>query len=614
VASSGKEVYCLCIDLIGATKFGFELNTRQQDQFNNSLVEQLKPHLESVGLTKTLIKFTGDGWLIMVDKVQQVAPLCCLAIIMASRFQSEISSMTEISNERIPALRLAIGFGRDVKVKLPNGHTDWVGDSARRAVRTSGFCLPNEILISESIKATIFRDFETLIIDVDSRPIENRPKRSEESFALYKLGSIKEAAAIDSEAPEHFVNTLSIIGRQGEAENFAAQVSQRLEMEALKPRTDKEILLVKWNRLMASRLDYSTALEIFSNIRDARLNPNIYTYNTLLGKAPDYKIAVQIMEQMRKDDIQPNVITYNTLINLAPDYAEASRLMEQMRKDDIQPDVITYNTLINLALTHDEAVRLMEQMRKDDIQPDVITYSTLINLAPDYAEASRLMEQMRKDDIQPDVITYSTLINLAPDYAEASQMMEQMRKDDIQPNVITYNTLIKLAPDYAEATGLIERMVNESVEPNSYTYSTLFSKDLSDVSADSILSWFLRQKYHPELSIQAAIASYRKLGRIEQALRLALDYPHLPAARKLIRQHSDTAITYFRNIYEDNPLHPNACYALTIALTELESIAEAQQYALEAFDLAREGPRKKALAKLIQQIDIKQRNISEGNI
>lgn len=70
-------------------------------------------------------------------------------------------------------------------------------------------------------------------------------------------------------------------------------------------------------------------------------------------------------------------------------------------------------------------------------------------------------------------------------------------------------------------------MMPENIPPNDVTYSTLFSKDLSGKLADDILKWYLVQKYHPEAPIQAAIAAYRKIGGIDQVLRLVLDYPHL---------------------------------------------------------------------------------------
>src|SRR5271157_668905 len=147
-----RLVSCLSIDLIGSTKAGLELTTAQLDRFNRSLVSQLKPHLEKLGLSGALLKFTGDGWLLMTGVADEVPALCCLATVLANRFQLEMSTATGIPADRIPELRLAICAGRDVSVELPDGRHDLVGDSARRATRLSGSCFGNEILIDDTVR------------------------------------------------------------------------------------------------------------------------------------------------------------------------------------------------------------------------------------------------------------------------------------------------------------------------------------------------------------------------------------------------------------------------------------------------------------------------------
>ena len=442
-------VYCLCIDMIGATEVGLKFTAREFDRFNRRLVEQIKPHLEKLWLVDALIKFTGDGWLLMIHGAEEVPALCCLAIIMSDRFQDEMSQLSKIAIDRIPPLRLAICSGQDTYVVLPDGRKDWVGDSARRATRASGYCFPNEILIDEPVRYIVFRDFYVKPADVKQRPPKYQPKRTEEDFLVHVLGEPRPEVAADSEAPEYFVYTLSIIGKMKEAEIIAQRVSERLGDEVSKlgivEIAARRGVLRSWNRLMASLPDYSSALEMMKSIRDARLAPDIVTYNTLSNKAPDYDAAKAWVETMREEGIQPNVVTY----------------------------------------------------------------------------------------------------------------------------------------------------------------STLFSKDLSGKLADDILEWYLDQEYHPEEPIQAAIAAYRKLRRVDQALRLALDYPHLQAARKLMRKHEEEAISYFKTISDHDPEHPNAEYALGVALMELGRKLEAQPHLRKAFKLAKAGPRKVVIKEWLRQIDRK---------
>lgn len=282
---SVELVLCLSIDLIGSTEAGFELSTQKLDRFNIALVDQIRPHLEKLELTDVVLKFTGDGWLVMTEKPKRASALCCLATIMANRFQEEMSQKTGIAVDKIPSLRIAISLGRDISVKLPDGRKDWVGDSARRSMRISGYCFPNEILIDEPVRYIVFRDFDIKSVDIKRRSLRHQPKKMEEEFLPYTLGELKTETVVGSEAPEYFVYTLGIIGKLKEAKTVAQQVSKHLEYEVSKPgiaEEDIEKILRSLNRLMASVPDYRIALNIMKSIRNAGLAPNIVTYNTHL--------------------------------------------------------------------------------------------------------------------------------------------------------------------------------------------------------------------------------------------------------------------------------------------------------------------------------------------
>ena len=180
-----------------------------------------------------------------------------------------------------------------------------------------------------------------------------------------------------------------------------------------------------------------------------------------------------------------------------------------------------------------------------------------------------------------------------------------MREEGIQPDVFTYSTLVNKAPDYDAAKAWVDTMCEEGIQPNVFTYSKLFSKDLSAQLADDILRWYLAQKYHPEEPIQAAIATYRKVHHIDQAIRLALDYPHLQVARKLMRKYPAEVLSYFKTISEHDPQNPNADYALGVALMELGREEEAQPHLRKALKLARAGHRKVVIREWLRQIDCK---------
>ena len=507
-------VYCLYIDLIGSTKRGLEFTTAGLDRFNRALVDQIKPHLIKLGLKEILIKFTGDGWLLMTDKPEKVPALCCLASIMANGFQLEVSQAAEISADLVPPLRVTICAGRDIAVDLPNGNKDWVGDSARRATRASGYCQPNEILIDYAVYSHVVRDFHHERVDISTRSTERRPKKEEEELPLYVLGGMKAEAAEGLEVSECFVYTLSILGKYEGAKAVGKQIVKRLADEAT-----------------------------------------------------EIKQAVSVEGR----SLEQNVQSWNRLVAMLPDFSSARETLVSMQEAGVSPDVITYNTLLDKA--------------------------------PDYRKAKALVATMRKKGIQPDVFTYTTLIYKAPDYEAAKDLLTKMQEEDIQPNVVTYSTLINKAPDYETAKDLLTKMQEEGIQPNVFIYTLVFGKDLSRESGKSILRWYFAQLYHPEVPIQAAIAAFRRSRRLDQALILALNYPHLKASQRLFHEHSKQAIQYFKDVLQLEPLHPNAHYALGITFMAAGKQQEAKGHLAMALDLASHETRKADIRQRLSQIN-----------
>jgi tetratricopeptide (TPR) repeat protein len=573
------------MDLIDSTKAGLEFSTAKLDHFNISLVEQIRPHLIKLGLDDAVLKFTGDGWLLMTHEADKVPALCCMALIMATRFQLEMSQITGVDINNVPPLRLAICSGRDIRVELPDGHIDWVGDSARRAVRSSSCCIPNEILIDEPVRYHVLRDFRIKPADIEQRQQEKNHMKMEEDFTLYVLGELNPDVAAESAAPEYFVYTLGTIGKVKEASMAAQKVAKRLSSDVTKLKiTEKKALQKNWRRwhqLIASVPDYSSALMVLGSIQASGLTPDIVTYSMLINKAPDYKAAQEVVNNIRKKEVKLSAAIYNALMEKSHDY----------------------NT----------AIDWFKDMNSEGIKPNAVTYNALIEKSPDYETATKWLDTMIAEDVKPNVVTYTILVKKAPSYKEAKSLAYKMRAKGIQPNLITYTTLISKAPTYQKAKAWIDKMCEVGIQPSIATYSALFSADLSGISAESILEWYLAQNYHPEEAIQAAISNYRKAGRIDQALRLILDYPHVATARRVINEHKDEALKYFKTLYDNDPDHPNTSYALGAALMELGEEEEARPLLKKALKLARPGPRKVEIREWLRQIEQKLAQARKGS-
>ena len=534
-------VYCLSVDLIGSTQAGLKIPTSKLDRFNKSLVEQISPHLERLELLGVVIKFTGDGWLLMTNEVDKVPALCCLATIMAGKFQDEMNQRTGISQDKIPSLRITICCGRDIAVNLPDGRKDWVGDSARRAVRASGYCLPNEILVDEPLRYLILRDFDTTPVNLEQCFPTRKPGKAEEALVLHVLGKINSEVVADSEVPECYVYTLETVGKAKEAAKVVQEVSDRLRDKVVEKhlaKEDAQVILRMWTRLMGNLFAYSLVLDVLKSILDAGLKPDVVTYSTLIDKAPDYDTARTWLEKMTAEGIQPNVVTHNTLIAKAPDYDTARTWFEKMTAEGIQPNVVTYNTLVNIS----------------------------------------------------------------PDYDTALKWYEEMTKRGISPNEVTCITLVKQAPDFNSALTLTKQLIKDQVFTGRGYFSALFAKDITHLSGEELLEIYNSLPFRFETSLEPAIKTYVNRRKLDDALRLCLFSPHLPAAVRLYKLNPEKCLAWFRDRLEKEPGSSNGLYGLGICLFTNGYISDAEPHLRQALILAYSDKRKEHIENMLHEI------------
>ncbi len=311
-----------------------------------------------------------------------------------------------------------------------------------------------------------------------------------------------------------------------------------------------------------------------------------------------YELAVKWLEIMHSVRVAPDVVTYSTLINLSPDLATAERWLQEMRDAGVRPNEVTYNTLINLSPDLATAERWLQEMRDAGVRPDEVTYSTLINLSPDLATAERWLQEMRDAGVRPNEFTYSTLINLSPDLATAERWLQEMGATSLKPRDETLSALMKKATTFDDGCELCDRLATQRIFVSQSALRNLFSKDLSDKTAQTIFAWYFLRQYHPGEPLGAAINSFRRSKLIDEALRISLAYPHLDAARRLMRDIPDRALEFFRSTVESDSNNGNGYYAIAICLIELGRKQEARPYLDSAEALSTAVKRKEHIRSL----------------
>ena len=484
-----RIAYCLSMDMVGSTEQGLSLTSLEFARFNKALVRQIVPHIEGVGLDHALLKFTGDGWLVVTHDSDKVGSLCCLAKIMATRFRGEIASLSNLAPKKIPSLRVALGGGHDLHVRLPNGQLDYVGDSARRATRSMGWCEthhdPAEVLICQEIRSAVDRDFEGTSEDI--RNTRKPPKKWEEDFPLYVLGTLRAELLGDADISDCYAYAFAALGRTQEASLVLHGAAQAAQAKLPPPGLDSDTVVHRWNRLLAGVASYTEAERVFGEMRESGSVPDVYSHSILMAKAPSYEQAEQWLKAMEKAGVAPNVVSYSTLISKAPSYAEAERWLKAMEETGVAPDVVSYNTLISKAASYEQAEQWFKAMERAGVAPNVVSYSTLMAKAPSYAEAEGWLKAMEGAGVAPDVVSYTMLISKAPSYAEAEQWLKAMEEAGVAPDVVSYTALISKASSREQGWDVFQRMISDGVRPNERTYTALRRKGITREDAEKVV-------------------------------------------------------------------------------------------------------------------------------
>ncbi|OFW32104.1 MAG: hypothetical protein A2074_04390 [Candidatus Aquicultor primus] len=526
-------VYCLSIQMSEPAtpeRETSEAALARQDRLNVILAEHLKPHIYNLHLSDIFVKFTGNGFLLMTDRSDSVPALSCLGVILANNFNDEVAQAFGIAQNRLPALRISLFSGHDRRIEMPDGKREWVGDSLRKAVHLAMFLHTDRVLVDDSIRGLVGGEFK--IERCDAEPVIETDADTEAAGSGWVLGQLDLDSSVDSGSPELYIYTLSALGRMEDAGHVAQTVASRLIGDAggedAAAEASGQGLELKdtqgWGRLLSNLTDYPTANAFFIKAKASGAQTTVDMYNTLAALAPDFNTAKSLVEEMEREGIRPDIATYNALIAKAPDY-EVARYW-------------------------------LRNLIEDGGRPSAHIYGTLIAKAPDFETGKFWLETMARDGLQPNLAVFNKLIPKAPGYDIVCALLDSVQAEGIKLNIVTYNMLISKAIDFDTAKSWLDAMASDSVNPNLDTYNRLLSKNISSQPAEELLKWYLSQENHSEEPIQTAMATYRKYGRVDQSLRLAVEYPHLPVAKRLIREIMDEVFAYL-NIIREESVRPN---------------------------------------------------------
>ena len=232
------------------------------------------------------------------------------------------------------------------------------------------------------------------------------------------------------------------------------------------------------------------------------------------------------------------------------------------------PSRLAFNVLLHLSNDAGIGREIMDEMRAAKIEPDIFSWSTLLALERDILAARAIMDEMRKAKIEPNIVSWSTLLALAPDIPAARAIMDEMRAAKIEPNELASTTAARLISSVDEAADLTRYLHRFRLVGPGYL-ATVVSRITPLLSAEVLLNWVYtitnELGFSPAPQVfDAAIAGYRRQGRTEDALRIVLPFPHLPAAQAMLKDAriQQQAEEWLLSQFNDGPEPFNASLAL----------------------------------------------------
>lgn len=224
--------------------------------------------------------------------------------------------------------------------------------------------------------------------------------------------------------------------------------------------------------------EFTTCSRIWNDLTFTT-TPNIYSYNLYMYAAVrggQASKAFEILQTMREAGIEPNLFTYDTLLKAhgaSGDLVKMDRLFSEIftkpnnatndrsflsniaKSQTLQPAASTFSALIDAhgsAGNIDGVLHIYQNMIPSfGVKCDVQTYNRLIRWCCQYgqvATAKKIFFDMERSGVKPNVVTFNYLVKheaLKQGRAGAAyQMMELMQRIyNVRPIQSMYNALIK---------------------------------------------------------------------------------------------------------------------------------------------------------------------------
>ncbi|KAJ4968421.1 hypothetical protein NE237_015122 [Protea cynaroides] len=234
-----------------------------------------------------------------------------------------------------------------------------------------------------------------------------------------------------------------------------------------------------------------------------------------------------------------SVLEFNVMIKaygIGGKYDKACQLFDSMESHEILPDICSYSSLIQILSSAElpqKALHYVRKMQEAGLVTDCIPYCAVISSFAKLGQlqmVEKLFKEMIAFGVRPDVVVFGVLINAFADTGsikEAMTYIHAMRDAGFPGNPVIYNSLIKMYTKvgYLQEAQEIYKLLQSSEEgPQVYPSNcmiNLYSERAMVRQAEEIFEYLKHRGDANEFSFAMMLCMYRRIGRFEEAARIA---------------------------------------------------------------------------------------------
>jgi pentatricopeptide repeat protein len=220
-------------------------------------------------------------------------------------------------------------------------------------------------------------------------------------------------------------------------------------------------------RVLVQRKQQEKALEMYEDMRESKVQPNLATFNALIdvcARNGAVEKSGQLFRDMCMLGVTPDLITYSTVIKgycVLGDLEQAIQLFTLMRKRGVMPDAVLFNSIMDGA-ARKQMTSLVEQVFQDmessSVTPGNFTLSILVRMYGknhDIETAASYFETLpQRHGFEPNAQVYSCMMGAFASCGRVAQALELFEKMP-NPDGKAYTTIIAGSLKHGDVAGAV---------------------------------------------------------------------------------------------------------------------------------------------------------------